>query len=92
MMIGCKETRARIQESSKQPRKENIPMSSPTNSKTVTFSTVYPNQTYSRILQSQYMNASQPQRVSSPVLMVNSVNVKPRVIELGGSKEKRISR
>lgn len=74
-------------------RKENLPFfpSSPA-STVISFSTISPNSPHhhSQVLQNQWMNrTAQPfgNRGNSPKPMTH-----PPVIELGGSKEKRVSR
>lgn len=73
-------------------RKENLQcLPSSAGSTVISFSTISPNSPHhSRVLQSQWMNnTAQPfaTRVNSPKSIIH-----PPVIELGGSKEKRMSR
>ena len=73
-----------------------MPVSPPGIARTVTFSKLHPNQPYSRILQSQRVNATNkpvsPIRLGSPREIVNGGSVERGRIELGGSKEKTMDR
>lgn len=79
--------------------KENVPFrnTSPNASTVLSYSNMQQNSpTHSRILQSQWLNVTnQPisSRMTSPKSFVHSIHPKePRLIELGGSKEKRENR
>jgi hypothetical protein len=94
-MLGSIQAANQMHSSTNSSRKENIHTSPPGITRTVTFSTLHPNQPYTRVVQGQRVSTTNkpvsPIRLGSPREIVNR-SPPGRRIELGGSKDKVVNR